>query len=205
MNFGHSSRLPYDEQTYNDSVKESVGPLGYKLNPIQISNCNRCLSVFGPRASHNGFGVSTGANSKVAPAQDLVDVESVLSNRNMRASKCKDCKVNSNDLSEFATENANICNNDLDPVSSRLTNPVANYRGMSVNRFFDLPKNPQANIFWNFEVNTQLEARDNYSPNIPNVNDNDATLPVPSDKKPCQFSCYSHNCPNDCSCKYAQT
>jgi len=202
MNFGHSSRLPYDEQTYNDQLQESVGPLNYRLNPDQISNCNRCLSTFGPRSSH---GVSTGSNSHVAPSQNLVDLESVLSNRNVRLSKCKDCQVNNNDLSEFATEPVSLCDNEMDPISSRLTNPVANYRGMSINRFIDHNKNPQDTIFWNFAVNTQLQARDNYSPNIPSVKDSDETLPVATDQKNCQYSCYSANCPNDCSCKYAQT
>jgi len=197
MNFGHSSRLGYDESAYNDRLNESVSPLSYRLNTHQISNCDRCLSVFGPRSE---FGVSSGALNHVAPSQQLVDLESALSNRNVLLSNTKDGKVNNDlDVSNYSSEHANICNNVLDPVSSRLTNPTANYRGMSVNRFYDLPNNPQSNIFWNFETNTQLEARDNFVQNNPNVSDTDATLPVASDQTNCEYSCYS-NCPDKCGC-----
>ena len=83
VNIGHSSRLGYDKCYYTDRLSESVSPLLYQLNPNQINNCQACLSVFGPRASHNGYGDSTSVGHTTSPAQDLVDVESILSNRNV--------------------------------------------------------------------------------------------------------------------------
>ena len=82
-NIGHSSRLPYDRCAYSDSLQESVGPLLYNLDPTQINNCNACLSVFGPRTSSGprSYGVSTTVGHVTAPSQQLVDVESILSNR----------------------------------------------------------------------------------------------------------------------------
>jgi len=48
---------------------------------------------------------------------------------------------------------------------------------MSVNRFFDLPKNPQANIFYDFAINTNLEAIDNYRERVPKLIKFDPALP----------------------------
>ena len=178
VNIGHSSRLDYDRCYYNDRLKESVSPLLYRLNPNQINNCESCLSVFGPRAGHNGVGNSTTVPiHATAPAQGLVDVESILSNRNVIASKCKDGKVNDIDVTKFQLQHARICNDYLDPLATHLTNPPQNYRELAINRFYDLPTNPQLPIFWNFSVNSQLEAIDNYREIIPGTILYDPSLP----------------------------
>lgn len=159
------------------------------------------MSVFGPRGSHNGYGDSTTVGHRNAPSQDLVDVESILSNRNVIASKCKDGKVNDIDVTKFQLQHARICNDFLDPVSTHLTNPAANYRGMNINRFYDLDRNPQAVIFYPFSVNTQLEAKDNYRERINSVLLYDATLPRPlkGTNQPCKFKC-NGNCPRESDC-----
>lgn len=197
-NIGHSSRLPYDRCAYSDSLQESVGPLLYNLDPTQINNCNACLSVFGPRTSNGprSYGVSTTVGHVTAPSQQLVDVESILSNRNVIASKCRDAEVNDIDVNKFHLQNARVCNDFLDPLATRLTDPAANYRGIAVNRFVDIHSNPQSVIFYDFAVNTQLEARDNYRERVPFVRDYDPTLPVPlkGRNKPCKFQCT-----NDCT------
>lgn len=198
INFGHSSRLGYDRCYFEDELAQSVGPLLYKLNPNQIDNCEACLSVFGPRSGHNGYGDSTTVGHRTAPAQDLVDVESILLNRNVIASKCKDGKVNDIDVTKFKLQHARICNDFLDPVASHLTNPPANYREMAINRFYDLPTHPQANIFWDFSVNTQLEAKDNYRERVPKYMKSDPALPreFVGKNKPCANG-YSQACPNE--------
>lgn len=169
MNIGHSSRLPYDKCAYEDRLKESVSPLSYKLDENQIKHCNDCLSTLGPRSSLMGNGVSTYVGHPVAVSQQLVDVESILSNRNVKQSKCKTGKVNKIDVTKYGVEHMRICNNELDPLSSRLTYPAANYRDMAINRFYNLDRNPQENIFWNFEVNSSLETKDNFKFKVPKV------------------------------------
>ncbi len=205
LNIGHSSRLPYDKCAYDDYLSESVGPLLYRLNPNTINSCNSCLSVFGPRPSNGprSYGVSTTTGHVTAPSQQLVDVESILSNRNVIASKCKDGKVNDIDVTKFQLQHARVCNDFLDPLATHLTNPPANYRGMSINRFFDLPKNPQANIFYPFAVNTKLEAKDNYRERVPRLMSFDPTLPneIRGKNKPCRIHCYG-SCPNNGECEY---
>jgi len=202
VNIGHSSRLAYDKCSIRDFTAESVSPLLYRLNPNQINNCNACLSVFGPRGSHNGYGHSTTVGHRDAPSQDLVDVESILSNRNVIASKCKDGKVNDIDVTKFQLQHARICNDFLDPVATHLTNPSANYRGMNINRFYDLDRNPQANIFYDYQVNTQLEAKDNFKEAAPRSLIYDATLPraLKGTNKPCKFKC-DGDCPLESDCR----
>lgn len=200
--YGHSGLQIYDKCAYNDYLSESVAPLLYRMNTNQIANCNGCLSVFGPRSGHNGYGDSTFKGLGPAPAQDLVDVESIMTNRNVIASKCKDGKVQDIDVTKFKLQHARICNDFLDPIASHLTNPAQNYRGMSINRFYDLNKPPQANIYWDHAVNTQLEAKDNYRERIPRLLTTDLSLPneIKGQNQPCRYDC-GGNCPK--GCKYA--
>ena len=176
-NQGFSSRLVYDKCYIDDDISQSVGPLLYNLNPNRINNCDGCLSVFGPRSGHNGYGVSTTVGHKIAIAQELVDVESILSNRNVIASKCKDGKVNDIDVTKFQLQHARTCNDFLDPLATHLTNPPATYREMGVNRFYDLPTQPQSVIYWDAAINTTLESKDNYIQRIPRVMSAEPVLP----------------------------
>lgn len=196
IQFGHSSRTGYDKCFLEDDIAQSVSPLLYRLNPNQINNCQACLSVFGPRAGHNGYGDSTTVGHTTAPAQDLVDVESILSNRNVIASRCKDGKVNDIDVTKFKLQHARVCNDFLDPIASHLTNPPQNYREMAINRFYDLDRPIQNAIFWNYSVNTQLEAIDNYAERIPFLKNYDPTLPreYKGNNPSCKYPTTSH-CP----------
>lgn len=164
INYGHSSKLNYDQCAYEDRLKQSTKPFEYKLDVNQISNCQACLSTTGPRSSYKGYGVSVHNNNNMnpAPLQNLVDVETILSNRNLVASKCNHSKVNNIDVTKFDLKHARICNNLLNSESSLLSDPTANYREMAINRFIDLPVPTQNVYFVPFAVNTQLEAKDNY-------------------------------------------
>lgn len=163
MNIGHSSLLPYDECAYQARIQTSTDPLLYKLDENQIYNKNQCFSGFGPRPSYMGNGVSTIAGQPVAAAQKLIDVDSVLSNRNVVASKCKSGNMNPLNITKLQQQNLGRCNHYLDPVASRLTNPAFNYREAPIDRFYNLNQNPQIPIFWNFSKNTSLEAKDNFN------------------------------------------
>lgn len=176
--FGHSSRLGYDRCAYEDRLADSVAPIIYKLNTQSIANCNACLSTFGPRTSQGSqsYGVSTTFDG-IPLSHDLVDVETILSNRNVPMSKCKDGQVNDIDVTKFRLQHATICNDFLDPVSTHLTNPPANYRGSAINRFYDLHKPAQANIFYDWQINTKLEAKDNYMERVPKVLDDSKLRP----------------------------
>jgi hypothetical protein len=48
-----------------------------------------------------------------------------------------------------------------------MSDPAMFYRGAPINRFYDLNKDPQANIFYDWAINTSLEAKDNFIPELP--------------------------------------
>jgi hypothetical protein len=166
MNTGFSSRQQYDTGAYKDKLNESTGPLLYRLSTDQMYNENSCLSTFGPRASQfgRGYDVSRTSDTGFAPSQDLIDIDSILSNRNVKESKLKSGHYNPINPTKFKTRNSQICNNFNDTENSRLSYPAQNYREVPINRFYNLPKDPQATIFWNFAANSRLEATDNYKP-----------------------------------------
>lgn len=178
---GHSSKLIYDEQAYEDKLAESVSPLGYTLNPYHTTNCNACLSVFGPRAGLMGEGVSTiiptGSTRRIAPVNDVVDIESILTNRNLKLSKTKMGQVNDIDVTKFKLTHSDICNDFLNPLSTKLTYPSYELRSASINRFYDLHKNPQEAIFYNFAIDTRLEAKDNFVIQPPKIQKVDLAQP----------------------------
>jgi hypothetical protein len=167
MNIGNSSRLAYDNCAYPDRLTESVSPGTYRLQPYYNFNADACVNLNGPR--NQGFGVATPVENSVAMSQKLVDVESVLSNRNVRTSKCKDGKVNKIRPQDIKSLSPAMCGNDVFPRNSRLSHPAYNYKEMPMNRFFNLQRDPQANIFYDFSKNTVLEAKDNYIYPVPIV------------------------------------
>lgn len=188
INYGHSSRMNYDECAYQDRLNQSTKPLQYRLDANQIDNCDACLSVLGPRGR---YGVSTTSGKTVANSQDLVDVESILSNRNTKASKCNHSGVNHVDVTKYNLQHARICGNYLDPVSSLLSDPNGSSE-MIINRFYDLPTPPQNAVYQLREINTQLEARDNYCEKHPRPLAKDHSLPIEDKNKKlqCSYKCY---------------
>lgn len=183
MNFGTASSVPigkstklvYDESYYKQRVEESTSVADYRLDPHGIKNCSSCLSTFGPRGST--YGVSTLTGNTLTPKHDLVDLESILTNRNVPTSKSRDGNVNPINVTNFGLKHAQVCNKFLDPLNSRLTNPSKTYRDMSINRFYDLQTNPQNVIFHHFGTNTSLEAKDNHIERVPRMMDPYAVYP----------------------------
>ncbi len=192
MNIGHSSRLPYDKCAYPDRLKESTDPLSYRLNVNYIHNCNRCLNHngAGPRATRNGFGDSTLGETGYAPMEDLVDVDSVMTNRNVKTSKCKKGHINPVNLTTKKGYDYNLCGNFTHPEFSRLSYPSSNYRDISVNRFYNLIHDPQEVVFYDFQHNTRLEAKDNWRPDLPDMWENSvAPKEYKGQKQKCGMTC----------------
>jgi len=159
---GYSCRLPYDNDTYYDKFTTSTDTLKYLLDENKIYNTDSCLSDFGPISSYQGYGTSTNVGNVIAPSQKLVDLESILSNRNVKASKSRSGKVNDININKIIKHNAPLCKKALYPKYTRLDYPSINFRGQPINRFYNLNVDPQRPIFYNFAVNTTLEAKDNY-------------------------------------------
>lgn len=187
FNYGVSSRLRYDSDYIGDDIEQSTAPLMSVIDPNRVKNCNQCLSYFGPRQGHNGWGDSIALeNPGLTPAQSLVDIDSIMSNRNVKQDRSKKGNVNMVDVFKFKTYDSKICDRALDPLSSITTFPKQLYREMSINRFYDLNLNPQVNIYYDWAQNSRLEAKDNYDYPYPFSITQDATIPVakPGREKP---------------------
>tara|TARA_B100001989_G_scaffold250805_1_gene228647 strand:- start:979 stop:1590 length:612 start_codon:yes stop_codon:yes gene_type:complete len=195
-NIGHSSRLDYDKCAYPDKLEESVYPGDYRLDTNAIYNCDGSLTTIGPRGS---FGVSTEVGKTIADKQKLVDVDSLLSNRNVKQTKCKSGRVNNIDLDKIKLKNINIQNNNVEQYS-KITNPSSSYRSLPLNRFYTLPIDPQANIFYDFSVNTSLEAKDNLVPGVPNpMKKDNFPSPLKGKGKSCNKGCTNNkSCSTKC-------
>lgn len=169
LNASFFTRTSYDDKAYKDKLTESTSPFEYMTSEDKIHKCGGCLTTLGPRSGYGGYGVSTFSGDVVAPSQANVDVESILSNRNVKLSTTKRGKVNPINVTKFKTQHAPVCNDYLDYQHTRMTDPAMFYRGAPINRFYDLDRDPQANIFYDFAVDTKLEAKDNYVPTVPNT------------------------------------
>jgi hypothetical protein len=176
-NIGHSSRLPYDDCAYPDRLSESVSPGTYRTQPYYNYNCNSCVNLNGPRASANGI-VAAPIPFADAMAQRLVDIDSMLSNRDVKQSKCKDGMVNKVKVTDYNLLNINACADDNYPGYTSLSHPAYNYKEMPLNRFYNLIKDPQLPIFYNFSTNTVLEAKDNFIYKVPKMRDQPVLNPT---------------------------
>lgn len=181
---GKYTRLSYDNCAYDDKLDDSVGPLQYIMDANKVRNCEACLPQTGSMLK---YGVAIPPdNNEPGSVQNgnLINLESILTNRNVKNSRCKRNGINPINPTAYKFKNPRMCNKFMNPVSTRLEDPSANYRDLSINRFHDLNRNPQANLFWNFETNTSLEAKDNYDHEIPRPWSNLASMPKPKKKCP---------------------
>lgn len=167
LNAGYFSNPKYDKCAYPEDLYDSTAPYSYIMNTDRIYNCNGCLTTFGARGSYLGVGASTPAGDVAAGAQQNIDIDSVMTNRNVPLSKCRRGKVNPVDITKIKTKNMPVCNDYLDEQHTRMTDPAMFYRGTPINRFYDLNKDPQANIFYDWAINTSLDASDNFIPELP--------------------------------------
>lgn len=174
---GHFGKPRYDKCAYPEDLYESTGPYAYTMNTDRIHNCNGALTVFGPRGSFLGAGVSSPTGDVIAAAQQNVDIDTVMSNRNVPLSKCRRGKVNPVDVTRIKTVDLPVANDYLDGQHSRMSDPPMFYRGAPINRFYDLNKDPQANIFYDWAINTSLEAKDNFVPELPEPQTDISMLP----------------------------
>lgn len=143
--------LRYDNDAYREQVRRSTYPLNYRMDPNSVMSCNTC---FAPYASFT--------EQKPTPGQ-IIDVDSIL-----KGIDNKNSRGNTIQPSQFPTTEKLIplrdCSNALETEYTRYTNPSYDIKGLTTSdmRFGYPLYDPQCNIFQNFEVNTRLQAKDNY-------------------------------------------
>ena len=164
-NIGKSDNIIYDQDAYNLWKKTSIKPMNYMLSVYSRYNPSECDAGVGINHGYMGNNGGTLTGPAIAKAQQLVDLDSIFSNRNVRTNKGETGHLNPiNPISDFTIKDCERCKNSVAPKYSRLTNPINKYRGMSINRFYDIGANPQPATVkpFIFYTNTTLQARDNF-------------------------------------------
>lgn len=172
----HFGRLTYDECYINEETKQSIMPGEYKLYYGQNVNEKSCHSLNGPRSNRTGNSSENASNN----LEERTEIESLLSNRDLPASKCTGNRTMEDKRKAIARRlNQSVeCNNSLHPDYSRLSQPMDNFRGLStINLQMNFPIiPPQENVFYGHNIttlenqgmnsrfgnSTRLESKDDY-------------------------------------------
>lgn len=185
------SRINYDHCAYDLQVNRSVAPGNYRLFKGSVDNCDQCYPYNQPSNSKEQTSV---ARSKCDTGfGSLAQVESELTNRTNYLEKCNKEGKNNGYLKAKVFHKP-LCANTIESEDTRFTNPLDNYRGMSLTGFFFNPYlhvNPQCQIQSNKQRDgnsTRLHVKDSYK--VPNQEkwDTGTTLP-PKPKKVERQSC----------------
>lgn len=167
VNYGESTRLKDDKSMFKKDSLSSVGPSIYTQNTIKHINCNRCLSLSGPRPSQgtSSFGVSTFNDSGYYPTEESTNIENTLTGRNASRDGLKGGRVSYIDVKQLKKKLINnaICPDILNVRESRFDAPVKQFRELRINRFYDLNLPVEAvDNMYKIGSLSQLEAKDNY-------------------------------------------
>ena len=205
------NRIKYDQCAYDLKMDRSTLPGDYRLYSSYAENCNQCYSSDGPINAKSD--VSLPRDSNDLSYTNLADIENNLSWRRKKLSDCNDPLDN---LDDKILRNKPVCNNKLISQDTRFTNPIDDYRGMSLTSYMVnpyLPVNPQCVIQNNddkYGLNSRLYVKDNYDYNndeplnqssiYPKVQDKNNKAPTPivvyAETGPKGFS-ISNECAND--------
>lgn len=151
-------RLRYDENAYDQYLKESTGALLYQLDPSKFYNCAECRPA---QPGYFGQGVS------VSKKNTLVEVENDLKNITRKSSKDPNMAY----MPTKATQNVPMrhlqeCNPNRD--ETRASNPACNLRGTGVSQhvFFQPLQDPQNPCAWNrlSKTDDRQDVKDKCSP-----------------------------------------
>jgi hypothetical protein len=157
------NRINYDQCAYDLKMNRSTLPGDYRLYASYAENCNQCFSADGPINAKSDVSLSRDSND--LSYTNLADVENKLS---WRRSKLSECNEGFENLDDKQLRNKPVCNNKLISQDTRFTNPIDNYRGMSLTSYMVnpyLPINPQCIIQNNndkYGMNSKLFVKDNY-------------------------------------------
>lgn len=175
---GHFSRLSYDKCFLDQETNQSTKTGDYKLYYGQTNNDSSCSTTLGPRNNRSGFSSEIKECDTLAARTDL---ESVLSLRDQKASKCANDRTLEEKNKKLMSnlKDKSVCSSFLNPINSRLDTPMDEFKGLSTLKLqVEFPiVDPVARVFYghnktsllNQEENsrggkmTRLEAKDEYS------------------------------------------
>lgn len=158
------NRITYDQCAYDLKMDRSTLPGDYRLYGSYAENCNQCYAMDGPINSKSD--VSLPRDSNDLSFTNMADVENQLS---WRRKKLDECNGPLDKLDDKRLRNKPVCSNKLIPQDTRFTNPLDDYRGMSLTSYMlnpYLPINPQCVVQNNddkYGLNSRLYVKDNCS------------------------------------------
>jgi len=156
------NRITYDQCAYDLKMNRSTLPGDYRLYGSYAENCNQCYAKDGPGNSKSDVSLSRDAND--LSYTNMADVENQLS---WRRKKLDDCNDTFAQLDDTKLRNKPLCSNKLISQDTRFTNPIDDYRGMSLTSYMVnpyLPINPQCVVQNNddkYGMNSRLFVKDN--------------------------------------------
>lgn len=155
------TRTEFDECNYRQKVKQSEGPGRYRLFRGQNESCATCVTTDGPRQNR----VRVASEAASVAKGDLVDLESLLTNRTYSLSKCPNDRTlydKQAHLRKLARGKApGGCDPLLDTQHSRLTHPLYDYKELHATRWEYPIIDPVQFVWtWNQPINSSLYIRD---------------------------------------------
>jgi hypothetical protein len=174
------NRLTYDQCAYDLKMDRSTLPGDYRLYGSYAENCNQCYAMDGPGNSKSDVSLPRDANDLTYT--NLADVENQLS---WRRKKVDNCNEPPGKLDDNILRNKPVCSNKLIPQDTRFTNPLNDYRGMSLTSYMVnpyLPINLQCmvqNTDDKYGMNSRLYVKDNCTYYDDKPIDQDSILPHP--------------------------
>lgn len=163
------TRIKYDNCNYDRALRQSMAPVNYRLYVGQSVNQESCHAVDGTRANINNRSGEL-HNTTVNGRNHFVDVETSLQGRNNPAGECSEFWENPLTMESYKDfRNTSIlasnCSDFLTPNNTRIIDPSSTGKELRLDDalvFDHLPINPQANVYWNCGLNSQLAAKDTY-------------------------------------------
>jgi hypothetical protein len=159
------NRIKYDNCAYDLQMNRSIAPGDYRIYAPYAESCDQCFSDVGPIGSKSD--VSLVKKSTDLCFKDMAQTESELSWRNQLLTKCNN---NKQPLNACILEHKPSCSKKLTAEDTRFTNPIDNFRGMSLTSFMIEPYmsvNPQCyvqEINDRLGLNSRLHLKDLYTP-----------------------------------------
>ena len=192
-----SESLNYDNCSYEQKLRESIGPGSYMLSK-PANDCTQCSQNIptDPYLRYQSFG------SGLCPPGSTVGTESDLMGITRKASKCAADQYNPARDSPVQTpvckpKTSLDCRLGTEPT--RYSNPVCTLKETGINRWEWLCWNPQDRAIIPFEWNTSYRTvvKDNFTPCIPQPIDQEHFMPSvrPSDKGPMNYRSDYNNGP----------
>lgn len=150
---GLFSRVNYDDCAYKKSLQQSIDPLSYMLeNFCSLPTNIKSYGTYSAAQPNHHISTYNGNLSK------KVSVEHQLQGVNRLITKCAEKQFPNQD--NLCITN-NLKESRYTEQSTRLTNPIYQYRGMTINRFINQGTRPNS-VCQNYAENTRMTAKDKY-------------------------------------------